>query len=132
MAPEIHHNPETSQNPAICVIVLRDALIGMDLSTTIADARPGVQVLWVKTPEEASCKLSTGLRIAAAFVDVGPEEFMKTALSARIAGDGAVLVFLGPDIAKEAVSQMRNRIRVLTYPFSMADVLGVITDLPMK
>lgn len=124
--------PQTHTMLATCLIVLHDPLIGMDLSTTVADARPDLKVLWVRTPDEALQLLAADARIATAFIDVAPQAFATTALFARLAAAGAALVFLGPDPVAESVLQMSNRIRVLTYPFAMKDVLGMIADLSMK
>lgn len=123
-------NVENDQAKAVCIIVLREMLIAMDLSATVAEARPDLLVRWAATEKEALQHLPEGVPIAVAFVDVPPKDFERSALADRVRGDNALLILLGHDPIGHALTALRNRIRALPYPFNANDVLGVMAELP--
>jgi uncharacterized lipoprotein YajG len=106
-----------------CAIVLRNVLVALDLSMTVADARPDLLVVCATDAEDALRQLPGDAHVAIVFAEQLPKDFAATPFGARVAQTGAVLVHVGTE---GALAPTQAKVLPLPYPFGRDDVLAIL------
>ncbi len=112
---------ETTEPPAIIVVVLQEMLVARDIEMIVRDARPSARVLVAQTLHEAVDGLPKG-RIEVAFVQVDSATIAASSLGCRIAADGGTVVVL----CEEMTGRLPQGWKALPYPFASADVASLL------
>jgi hypothetical protein len=114
---------ETTERPAIIVVVLQELLVARDIEMIVRDARPGARVLVAQTLHEAVDSLPQG-RIALAFVQVDAATIAASSLGHRVAADGGRVVVL----CEEMTRRLPQGWKALPFPFVSADVASLLAS----
>lgn len=112
--------------PVGCLIVVGDAVVGLDLADIIAEAQPQAEVIVVTTLGAAVAALADVASVDIAFIAAEPEDFERSSLARCLAERGGQVVLMGVMATHSAPVA---RWRLLPFPFSTEHVRRLIAAL---
>lgn len=104
------------------VVVLREFLVARDIEMIIRGKAAEARIILARTLDEATAAMPHG-KIKAAFVQVDPQDFVRSSLGQRVATDGGRTVLVGI----EPGSGVPKGWAELPFPFAESDVSALLS-----